>query len=89
MKSGSSGRVVEAPASTGCGLSWYQPGERLRAAARSGLAAVVLAIACSGQAAGGSLTTDTDSRTLPDRQQRLGFLARYLHGCRVHHSLSR
>jgi hypothetical protein len=50
----------------------------LRAAARSGLAAVVLAIACSGQAAGGSLTTDTDSRTLPDRQQRLGFLARYL-----------
>jgi hypothetical protein len=50
----------------------------LRAAARSVLAAVVLANACSGQAAGGTLTTDTDSRTLPDRQQRLGFLARYL-----------
>jgi hypothetical protein len=27
---------------------------------------------------GGSLTTDTDSRSIPDRQQRLAFLARYL-----------
>jgi hypothetical protein len=26
----------------------------------------------------GSLTTDTDSRSLPDKQQRLAFLARYL-----------
>jgi hypothetical protein len=49
----------------------------LRAAARSALAAIVLA-ACSGRAAGDSLTTDTDSRTLPDRPQRLAFLARYL-----------
>ena len=30
------------------------------------------------RAAQGSLTTDTDSRTLPDRRQRLDFLARYL-----------
>lgn len=50
----------------------------MRAAARSALAAVVVASACSGQAAGGTLTTDTDSRTLPDRPQRLAFLARYL-----------
>jgi hypothetical protein len=27
---------------------------------------------------GGSLTTDTDSRSLPDKDQRLAFLARYL-----------
>ncbi|WP_437722426.1 hypothetical protein [Sorangium sp. So ce861] len=49
-----------------------------------GAAAMLLACcACSpggssGTASRGSLTTDTDSQSLPDRQQRLAFLERYL-----------
>lgn len=37
--------------------------------------AVAAALACSSPS---TLTTDTDSRTQPDRAQRLAFLARYL-----------
>lgn len=42
---------------------------------------IALLWACSGSSqapASGGLTTDTDSRSLPDVQQRLDFLARYL-----------
>lgn len=43
-----------------------------------GRLAVVVLLWCWACSSGGSLTTDTDSQSLPDRQQRLEFLARYL-----------